>query len=86
MEFFVQEIVGRKIESQDSYTDDDISSISDSDSNILETVEKAHIIELLDDNSSTLAEFEEELVHRKSPCSPRSYLSARKCRKIFVFC
>ena len=35
MEFFVQEIVGRKIESRDSYSDDDVSVISDSDSDIL---------------------------------------------------
>ena len=40
MEFFVKAIVGRKIESQDSYSDDDISAISDSDSDILVTVER----------------------------------------------
>ena len=61
IEFFVQAIVGRKIESQDSYSDDDVSVISDSDSDILVTVEKADIVELLDDDSSTLAGFEEEL-------------------------
>ena len=32
---FVHEIAGHKFESQDSYSDDDISAISDSDSNIL---------------------------------------------------
>ena len=45
MEFFVQAIVGRKIESQDSYSDDDVSAISDSDSYILVTVEKADIVD-----------------------------------------
>jgi hypothetical protein len=61
MEFFVQTIVGRKIESQDSYSDDDVSAIIDSDSDILVTVEKADIVEFLDDDGSTLAGFEEEL-------------------------
>ena len=61
MEFFVQAIVRRKIESQDSYSDDDVSAISDSDSDVLLTVEKADIVEFLDDDSSTLAGFEEEL-------------------------
>ena len=61
IEFFIQEIVGRKLESQDSYSDNDVSAISDSDSDILETVEKADIIEFLDKDSSTLAWFEEEL-------------------------
>jgi len=54
-------IVRRKIESQDSYSDDDVSAISDSDSDVLLTVEKADIVEFLDDDSSTLAGFEEEL-------------------------
>ena len=62
MEFFVQAIVGgRKIESQDSYSDDDISAISDSDSDILVTVEKVDIVEFSSDDSSTLAGFDEEL-------------------------
>ena len=61
MEFFVQAIVRRKIESQDSYSDDDVSAISDSDSDVWVTVEKADIVEFLDDDSSTLAGFEEEL-------------------------
>ena len=61
MEFFVKEIVGRKIESRDSYSDDDVSVISDSDSDILEIVEKADSVKLLDDKNSTLAGFEEEL-------------------------
>jgi hypothetical protein len=46
---------------QDYHSDDDVSAISDSDSDILVTVEKADIVEFLDDNSSTLAGFEEEL-------------------------
>ena len=58
---FVQKIVGRKIESQDFSSDDDVSAIIDSDSDILETVEKANIVEFLNDDSSTLAGFEEEL-------------------------
>ncbi len=61
MEFFVQAIVGRKIESQDSYYNDDVSVISNSDSDILVTVEKANIVEFSKDDSSTLAGFEEEL-------------------------
>ena len=45
----------KKIEWQDSYYyDDDILAISDSDSDILETIEKADIVEFLDDYSSTL--------------------------------
>ena len=62
MEFFVQAIVGRKIESQDSYSDFDVLAISDSDSDILlETIEKANIVEFLDNDSTMLAGFEEEL-------------------------
>jgi hypothetical protein len=61
MDFLVQEIVGRKIELQDSYSDDDILAIIYSDSDILETVEKADFAEFLDDDSSTLAGFEGEL-------------------------
>jgi hypothetical protein len=34
MELFAKKIVGRKFESQDSYSDDDVSAISDSDSDI----------------------------------------------------
>ena len=64
MELFVEKIVGRKIESHEFNSDDDFLAIidSDSDSDILETVEKANIVEFLnDDTSSTLAGFEEEL-------------------------
>ena len=59
MEYFVQEIVGRKIESQESYSDDDISAISYSDFDIGETAEKADIVEFMNDGSSMLAGFEE---------------------------
>ncbi len=61
MNFFVEVILGRKIESQDSYINDDILAISDSDSDVLVTVEKADIVEFLNNDSSTLAGFEEEL-------------------------
>ena len=61
MDLFVHEILRLKILAQDYHTDDDVSAISDSDSDILVTVEKADIIEFLDNDSSTLAGFEEEL-------------------------
>ena len=63
MKLFVQKILGRKIESQDFSSDDDVLAIidSDSDSDILETIEKANIVEFLNDDSSTLAGFKEEL-------------------------
>ena len=61
MELFVQKIVGRKIESQDFNSDDDILVISDHVSDILDTIEKANIVEFLGDDSSTLAGFEEEV-------------------------
>ena len=61
MELFVQKIIGRKIESQDFNSDDDVSAIIDSDSDILETVEKANIVEFLNDDSSTSAWYKEEL-------------------------
>jgi hypothetical protein len=50
----------RKIESQDYYSDDDVSAIN-SDSDIVVTVEKADFVEFWDNDSSTLAWFEEEL-------------------------
>ena len=34
----MQAIIGRKIESQDSYSDNEVSAISDSDSDVLLTV------------------------------------------------
>ena len=61
MERFVQKIVGRKIESQDFSSDNDVSVIIDSNSNFLETVEKANIVEFLNDDSSTSAWYKEEL-------------------------
>ena len=64
MVFFVQAIALRKIESQDSYSDGDVLAISDSDSDILVTIENANIVEFSGDNSSTLAGFEEELKNR----------------------
>ena len=63
MKIFVQEILRLNILAQDYYhSDDDVSTISNSDSDILETVEKADFVEILEDNSSTLAGFEEELI------------------------
>ena len=61
MEFFVQEILRLNILAQDYHSNDDVLAVSDSDSDILETVEKADFVEFLGDNSSTLAGFEEEL-------------------------
>ena len=62
MEFLVQEILRLNIASQDSDSDDDVSAISSSDSEILETVEKADFVEFLDDDdSSTLAGSEADL-------------------------
>ena len=40
MEFFVKEILCLKILAQDYHSDDDVSAISDSDSDILVTVER----------------------------------------------
>ena len=61
MELFVQKIIGRKIESQDFNSDDDVLAIIDSDSDILETVEKANIVEFSNNDSSTLEGFKEGL-------------------------
>ena len=61
MEFFVHEILRLKILAQDYHSDDDVSAISDSGSDILVTVEKADFVEFLDDDSSTLAGFEKGL-------------------------
>ena len=49
------------IASQNSDSDDDVSALSDSDSDIFETGEKADFVNLLDSNSSTLAESEGNL-------------------------
>ena len=43
------------IASQNSDSDDDVSALSDSDSDILETGEKADIVNFLDSDCSTLA-------------------------------
>ena len=61
MELFVQEILRLIVLAQDYHSNDDVSAISDSDSDVWVTVEKADIVEFLDDDSSTLAGFEEEL-------------------------
>ena len=45
MELFVLEILRLKCLAQDQHSDDDVSAISDSDSDILETVEKADFVE-----------------------------------------
>ena len=50
IEFFVQEVWRLKIESQDSYLDDNVSALSDSDSDVLETVEKADFADFLDND------------------------------------
>ena len=57
MEIFVQEILRINVLAQDYHSDDDVLAISDSDSDILETNEKADFVEFLDDDSSMLAGF-----------------------------
>ncbi len=54
MEFVVQEILRPKIESHNSYSDNDFSSLSDSDSDILATVENGDFADFLEDDCSTL--------------------------------
>ena len=61
MEFLVQEILRLNIESQDSESDDDVSALSGSDSDLLEMVEQADFVEFLDDECSTLAGYETDL-------------------------
>jgi len=61
MEFLVQEILRLNIESQDSESDDDVSALSGSDSDILETVEKVDFVEFLHDDRSVLAGSEGDL-------------------------
>ena len=51
MEFVGQEILVLKIPAHDYYSDDDVLAHSNSDSDILATVEKADFVEFLDDNS-----------------------------------
>ena len=61
MGFLVKEILRLNIASQDSDSDDDVSALSGSDSDILETVEKPDIVEFLDNDSSMLASCEGDL-------------------------
>ena len=61
MEFVGQEILVLKIPAHDYYSDDDVLVYSNSDSDILATVEKADFVEFLDDDSSTLAGSEDDL-------------------------
>ena len=61
MEFLVQEILRLNIASQDYHSNDDVSALSGSDSDISETVEKADFVEFWDNNSSTLAGSEADL-------------------------
>ena len=61
MEFVGQEISVLKIPAHDYYSDDDVLAHSNSDSDILATVEKADFVEFLDDDSSTLAGSEDDL-------------------------
>ena len=51
MEFFGQGILGLKIPAHDYYSDDDVSAHSNSDSDILATVEKTDFVEFLDNDS-----------------------------------
>ena len=51
MEFVGQEILVLKIPAHDYYSDDDVLAHSNSDSDILATVEKADFVEFLDDDS-----------------------------------
>ena len=50
-----------KLKSQDSFFSDDILALSDSDSDILATDEKANFVDFLDNNCSTLAGSEGKL-------------------------
>ena len=61
MEFVGQEILVLKIPAHDYYSDDDVLAHSNSDSDILATVEKADFVEFLDDDISTLAGSEDDL-------------------------
>ena len=51
IEFVGQDILGLKIPAHDYYSDDDILAHSNSDPNILATVEKANFVEFLDNDS-----------------------------------
>ena len=60
IEFFVQEIFRLNILAQDYHSDDDVLAISDSDSDVLATIETADFVDFWGDYSSTLAGFEEK--------------------------
>ena len=51
MGFFGQVILGLIIPAHDYHSDDDFSTLNNSDSDILATVEKADFVEFLDDDS-----------------------------------
>ena len=51
MGFFGQEILGLIIPAHDYHSDDDLSTLNNSDSNILATVEKADFVDFLDNDS-----------------------------------
>ena len=55
MEFLVLEILRLNIASQDYHSNDDVSALSGSDSDISETVEKADFVKFLDSDGSTFA-------------------------------
>ena len=61
MEFLVLEILRLNIASQDYHSNDDVSALTGSDSDISENVEKADFVECLDNDSSTLAGSEADL-------------------------
>ena len=89
MEFLVQEILRLNIASQDSDSDDDVSALIGSDSDILETVEKADFVEFLDDNSSTLAGSEADLDTQVTFKQHQFITSGEKLQKgtsVFLLC
>ena len=61
LEFFEQEILRLKILAQDCFSDYDISAVSDSNFDILESIDKADFVKFWDDDCSMLAGFEEKL-------------------------
>ena len=61
MEFLVLEVLRLNIASQDYHSNDDVSALSGSDSDISETVEKADFVEFWDNDSSTFARSEGDL-------------------------
>ncbi len=61
MEFVWQGIVGLKFPAHDHHSNDDVSALGNSDSDILVTIENADFVEFLDDDSSKLAGAEGDL-------------------------